>query len=515
MNLKDAIGEKNFNYFMEISKIPRPSFHEERIADYVEAFLKNKGLWYRRDAIHNIIAKVPGTAGREAEAPLVLQAHMDMVCNKEAWSSHDFSKDPIEVLEEDGWLRANGTTLGADDGAGVANLLGLLDEEGLSHPPLECIFTVQEEDGMGGAKAVDLSELHGKRMIGLDGILEGSTIYSASDVWAGRYGRCCPAVASDRDLYRLKISGLSSGHGALLIGSQRANAIKLTARLLRKVPEARIASLHGGGLIHVIPAECETEFYSDRTREELMSLLGEPIAQIRREYAATDPGLKVELTAVGQQGLSADAAGQQGLTPGTAGQQGLTPVTAGQKELTPEAGGQRPAALSAEDSSRFLDLLILLPVGAQRRNAGLPEQVEGSFNLSIASIEQGRISFSYVARTNQPVSITELKEQALLYAKLFGYEVETIMEYPGYSVPVDSALIRLWNEVYEEDTGKALIRQFIHSALDAGAIFQKMQLEDLIVVMPTTPDVHTPKERVSIDSFYRTYQYLKRILERC
>ncbi len=127
----------------------------------------------------------------------------------------------------------------------------------------------------------------------------------------------------------------------------------------------------------------------------------------------------------------------------------------------------------------------------------------------------GEKNFKYFMEISKIPRPSFHEEQALLYAKLFGYEVETIMEYPGYSVPVDSALIRLWNEVYEEDTGKALIRQFIHSALDAGAIFQKLQLEDLIVVMPTTPDVHTPKERVSIDSFYRTYQYLKRILERC
>ena len=150
--------------------------------DYIQRFAEERGLTFRRDALHNIILWAPATPGREGEAPLMLQAHTDMVCAKEPWSAHDFLKDPIELVEENGWLHANGTTLGADDGAGVANILAILDEPELSHPPLECVFTVQEEDGMGGAKGLDVSPLKSRRMIGLDGIQEGTTIYSASAV---------------------------------------------------------------------------------------------------------------------------------------------------------------------------------------------------------------------------------------------------------------------------------------------------------------------------------------------
>ena len=158
--------DRNLHYFREISRIPRKSFHEKAVVDYIQRFAEERGLRFQRDTLHNLILWAPATPGREGEAPLMLQAHTDMVCAKEPWSTHDFLKDPIELVEENGWLHANGTTLGADDGAGVANILAILDEPELSHPPLECVFTVQEEDGMGGAKGLDCSLLQSRRMIG-------------------------------------------------------------------------------------------------------------------------------------------------------------------------------------------------------------------------------------------------------------------------------------------------------------------------------------------------------------
>ena len=144
--------DRNLHYFREISRIPRKSFHEKAVVDYIQRFAEERGLRFQRDTLHNLILWAPATPGREGEAPLMLQAHTDMVCAKEPWSTHDFLKDPIELVEENGWLHANGTTLGADDGAGVANILAILDEPELSHPPLECVFTVQEEVGLRGAK---------------------------------------------------------------------------------------------------------------------------------------------------------------------------------------------------------------------------------------------------------------------------------------------------------------------------------------------------------------------------
>lgn len=466
----------NLHYFYEISQIPRPSFHEEKVADYIEQFARDRGLWYVRDNMHNLILKKPGSRGREHEAPLILQAHTDMVCAKEPWSTHNFSKDPIDIREKDGWLMANGTTLGADDGAGVANILGLLDEPDLSHPPLECIFTVQEEDGMGGAKGIDLSCLKGKRMIGLDGIQEGTTIYSASAVWACKLKTNLSLTSTTAPFYRLRVSGLTSGHGALMIGAERANAIKLTARLLRLIPDLQLYALEGGGLVHVIPGLCTADFAARSSLTELNALLSPAISQIRQEYTDTDPELSVTL-----------------------------------EPIEPET----KTVVSPVDSSRILNLLYLLPVGAHKRTSGNLEQVEGSFNLSILRLAKDHMEAHYVCRSNYPVSIRELRSITEEYAALFQMDVEPTMEYAGHHVPTDSALIRLWSRVYEEDTGAPLGLTFIHSALDAGTIFEKLGLTDLVVIMPTTLDVHTPRERMNLDSFRRTYRYLKEILAQC
>lgn len=473
MTLEEYKKSKNFYYFYEISKIPRPSFHEERVADYVERFAKDHGYWYTRDALHNIIIKKPGSAGREQEPPLILQAHMDMVCTKAPGSTHDFMKDPIDIRLVDGWLMGNETTLGADDGAGVANILGLLDEPDLSHPPLECIFTVQEEDGMGGAKGIDLSCLQGKRMIGLDGEEEGTTLYTASAVWACMYRMKIKREPSCGTMFSLKIGGLSSGHGAGMIGSQRANAVKLASRILRRLEHIRIASAQGGGLIHVIPRDCTVVFESAQTLEEIQTVLEPVMDQIRAEFAVTDPAMTMELAEVIE---------------------------------------AHETVLSADDTKRILRFLYLLPIGARNRNPEEIEQTIGSFNLSILRVEEEHVECSLVCRANYPIDVDELRQTAYEYADLFDASCETLMEYAGHYVPKDSPMIQLWDKVYREKMGKPIKVKYIHAGLDAGTIFQKLKLDDLIIIMPTTQNVHTIHERMNADSFYRTYEYLKEIL---
>ena len=515
--------QKNFKYFYEISKIPRKSFHEEKVVDYIEEFAKSHGYEYERDAIHNIIVRKPGSKGRENEAPLILQAHTDMVCNKDEGVEHDFLKDPIEIMEVDGFLTANGTTLGADDGAGVANILGLLDEEDLSNPPLECVFTVQEEDGMGGAKALDMSGLKSKRMIGLDGIQEGTTIYSASAVKGCKFKADFKTVDKadvKKNGYVLKVSGLTSGHGALMIGSGRANAIKVSARILQKLictgSDIELCSMTGGGLIHVIPGSCDTEFACDLKLEEIIDKTAEIIAQIKLEYADTDPKMEISLEKVepgGGKGY-ADAAGCAGKNAGAVGS-GKTYVDAGDSSKTYAAAAESGKTyVDASDSARFINLLYLLPVGAYRRTPDKLEQVEGSFNLSIMRMGEGRMAFDVVCRSNYPVDIQDLQDIMESFAKLFNVECERTLDYDGYHVPIDSPLIRIWNDVYKEDTGKDIGLTFMHSALDAGTICRTLGVTDMVVIMPTTPDVHTTRERMNIDSFRRTYLYLKEILRR-
>lgn len=469
----------NFKYFDEIRKIPRMSFHEEAIADYLEMFAQDNGFWYHRDEIGNIIIKKPATKGKENSDPIILQAHIDMVCEKDPGCEHDFLKDPIDIYVEDGWIRARGTTLGADDGAGIANILALLSEAGLTHPPLECVFTVQEEEGMGGAKHLDFSLLESKRMIGLDGIEEGTTIFSASEVYGGQIKKRLVKSSQDfkSNIFKLRVEGLSSGHGALKIGSEQANAIKVSARLLYHLNKKfgiRLCHISGGGLVHVIPRECTSIFEIDRSinAEVLLAFIKALKEQIKLEYSGTDPDMEISCNLISYDGFKIDK----------------------------------------NCSDEIIDLIYLLPVGAAKRNADNLEHVEGSWNISIVRTENEEFLLTDICRANYPMTTEELRSLVWRYAEIFGATYEETFSYSGHYVSRDSPLTRIWERVYKERTGMPLKKTFMHSALDAGTIYKGLGEIDLIVVMPTVCDVHTPKERMNIDSFARTYQYLKDIL---
>jgi dipeptidase D len=473
----------NFKYFEEISKIPRMSFHEEKIADYLESYANRQGFWHHRDAIGNVIIKKPGTFGNEKGDPLILQAHTDMVCVKEPGSDHNFITDPIEVYLEDGWVRARGTTLGADDGAGVANILGLLSEPDLPHPPLECVFTVQEENGMGGARNLDFSLLKAKRMIGLDGIEEGTTIFSASAVYGMRVKKKITLSQDDFSepfQYRLRVCGLTSGHGGLNIGSGRANAIKVAARILDYLNREigiRLQWLEGGSLVHVIPGECEAIFSLEQaeTAEKLNLLFHSLSQQIELEYRVADPGMTIRWEKMDK---------------------------------------KVPRPLEKKCSNEIIELLNLLPTGPQKKQAEHPERVEASWNLSVLKMEEQTLSVGIICRSNYPSETGDLKNIIIQLAERFEGTWEETFQYAGHHVPEDSPLTQIWEEVYKSHTGKILERTYLHSALDAGTIAEGLGGLDLIVVMPTVLDVHTPRERMEAASFARTYQYLKDILAR-
>lgn len=472
-------GQLNFMFFDAIRKIPRMSFHEEKIADFIEQFAIDHGFWYHRDKIGNIIIKKPGTKGKEDSDPIILQAHTDMVCEKEPGCNHDFYNDPIDTYIEDGWIKARGTTLGADDGAGVANILGILSEKDLSHPPLECVFTVQEENGMGGAKNLDYSMLRSKRMIGLDGIKEGTTIFSASSVYGGKIKKdfLVDTKGANANVFELCVKGLTSGHGALQIGNEQANAIKVTARILYNLNKAlgiKLCDIQGGGSVHVIPRECTSIFVADESihAEQIIHCIGELAEQIKLEYLQTDPGMQISCSVVPYNGLSIDK----------------------------------------KSSDELLRLLYLLPVGTAKRNSELLDRVEGSWNISIVQIKENQLVIDDICRANYPCTTDELKSIVCAYAEAFDAKYEETFSYPGYRVPEDSPLTQIYEEVYRKHTGKSLEKSYIHSALDAGAIYEGLNKIDLIVVMPTVLDVHTPDERMNLDSFSRTYEYLKDIL---
>lgn len=470
-----------FKYFSEISKIPRKSFHEEQISNYLLKFAEDRGLWVYRDALYNVIMKVPGTAGREDEPPLLIQSHTDMVCQKDIGSTHDFLKDPIEFYADDhGMLRANGTTLGADDGTGVAMMLGLMDEPDLSHPPLEMVFTSQEEFGVGGAQGLDFSLLSSKRMIGLDGSIEGSTMVSATDVLCERIDLPLHQEAAGAPGYTLRIVGMTSGHGGLFIGAQRASANKVCARILHHLNETfgiRLNYLNGGNLMHAISRDAEARFVVDgnATADQVFELVDRIAKDVKHEYSRTDPNIT---------------------------------ITCVSSEIS--------SAATKIESDAVISLMYLLPTGAVNRTPDVITQVEGSYNLSIIEMNgDNEVYLHVVSRANYPANARELSQVIHEFAKVFDAPISLTSSYPGHYVAKDSPLVTLWSQVYKEDTGKDLIILYEHCGLDAGSIFNGLHMNDLIMVVPNIYENHTSTEHLDIESYYRAYEYLKRIVERC
>ncbi len=466
-------------FFEEISRIPRQSFREQAVSDYIVAFAKNRGLWFDQDKIGNVIIKKAGTAGCENSKSVMLQAHLDMVCEKEPGTSFDFSTESIKLIVENGWVKAQGTTLGSDDGAGVALMLAILDHPAIMHPPLECVFTVQEEDGMGGARHLDYSKLSSKMLIALDGLEEGTTIVSTTGIHCGYIMKECPMVPNDKAVFSLRVSGLRGGHAALNIGKGQGNAIQITARILSAISSeypVQLISITGGTILNGIPQECEALF--TLFEGELNRIVQKTVHEISKELKEDDPGL----TAVFDSGLY--------------------------------SGYETASALTQAASGEVIHLICMLPVGVETWDKNAPDFPIGSRNLGIVSMEGSRIKIGYSCRSISTAQISDLVVQTVLIAENHNAVYQEAFHYSGYTIEENSPLIRIWSDVFKEETGKDFIRRRIHSGTDAGTIAENMGGMDIIVLMPNTLDVHTPRERMELASFDRTYQYLCKILNR-
>ena len=292
--IKGLQPEALFRFFEDISAIPRGSHNEKAISDYLVSFAKERGLWVNQDAANNVIIKKPASAGAENTAPVMLQGHLDMVCEKLAGVEHDFETEGLDLIVEDGVLRANGTTLGGDNGAAVALMMTVLDDDSLRHPPLECVFTVCEEVGLDGAKALDKSQLDSRTMINLDSEEEG--VATVSCAGGMRYALVRPAQREEAHGFpvSLEISGLLGGHSGSDIHKERRNGVKLMARVLRHLTagkDCRLMSFDGGSKDNAIPRECSASVLYLNREEAQKALekaqeLGKALAE---EILPTEP----------------------------------------------------------------------------------------------------------------------------------------------------------------------------------------------------------------------------------
>jgi len=474
--LEDLNPQQVFRYFEELTNIPRCSGNEKQVSDYLVDFAKEKGLEVFQDKALNVIIRKPGTAGYEKSPAVIIQGHMDMVCEKAKGSQHDFAKDPLSLVIDGDVLRADGTTLGADNGIAVAYGLAILDSADIPHPPLELLVTTSEETGMDGAFALDPDQLTGKTLLNIDAEEEGVLFVSC----AGGLNLVCEFDTTwekaTGGALLIEVSGLTGGHSGLEIIQQRANAIKLLGRVLDAAREAGafgIAAISGGSKSNAIAREARaTVTATAPVLKKIKSIAGSLSEDLKAEFAAVDPDVAVATA-------SADKVARQ---------------------------------LDRASTDKLIDFLLIAPNGVQSMSKDLEDLVESSLNLGVLEQSDESIKLTISARSSVD-SIREGIARALeALAELVGATSARTGEYPAWQYEEDSKIRDLCVSVYKEVTGHDAQVRAIHAGLECGLLREKLPHTDMISFGPNVHDVHTPDENLSISSVANTWAFLTAVL---
>lgn len=469
-----------FHFFEEISKIPRPSGKEGKIADYLETFAAERGLYCYRDEVNNIFIKKNAVGeGFESKAPILLQGHTDMVCEAEIGVCHDFLRDGIKLLRDGDILSADGTTLGADDGCAVAAMLAILDSNTIKHPPLECLFTVGEEVGMDGMNAFDFSKITSRRMINLDSAGEGvATVACAGGVrcdFSSKFDSV--SLPQDYSVYSLKISGLFGGHSGEDIALGRANAIEICARILRfvrRVSDIRIVSMEGGSKDNAIPRDCIALFAIPNS-VDITDAIDDAATLTRHGLCSDDSTFNIELS---------DISGIQ-------------------------------EALDTRDSSRIIDFLTIFRSGPTAMSCEIPGMVESSYNLASIRLSDGTAKTVVSFRSSVETSLDDMTESMVSFGRLAGLDAHCHSRYPGWSFAENSPLRDLYLSVWKSRFGKDGSALGIHAGLECGLLVKCIPDMDIISIGPDIKDLHSPSETLGISSFDRLFETVISMLEQC
>ena len=466
-------------YFEEISMIPRGSGNTKAVSDYCAAFARNKGLSYTQDSLGNVIIKKPATEGREQDAGVIIQGHLDMVAEKKEGSSHDFMKDGLKLYVEDGFIKAEDTTLGGDDGIAVAYGLAILDSNNISHPSLEVIFTIDEETGMDGARELDMSDIQGKYILNLDSEEEGIFVAGCAG------GAKAEAIISYRTVITegikctVRVDGLKGGHSGTEIDKNRGNADIIMARVLREVFDRvyiECISITGGGKDNAIPRACEAEILvSENNVEEVKGIIKEMDGILKAELSSSDGDISVSVE---------------------------------------ENGFGAYTVILPEDFKNILFYLNTIPNGVQYMSADIEGLVETSLNLGILKTEDNFM----VAVSSVRSSVGSKKKYIIdklndIADKAEGF-IEVRGEYPAWEYKRESRLRELVTEAYRELFHKEPKTNVIHAGLECGYFSAKKPDADIIAFGPDIFDIHTTEERMSIESVARGYELIKEILKK-
>lgn len=468
------LGSKLETYFKKIMTIPHGSGHEEWLADYIEYFAQQHGYDYVRDVMNNIIIYVPATKGYEDHETVALQAHLDMVCDVEPGYDYDFYNDPIKLKKVKGYYTAEHTTLGADDGAGVAMILTFIDEN-KNHPALECIFTVAEEVNMYGAIHIDHSRIHAKRMISLDDDLFGVTTVASAGCTEMTLSKTLHPQENKDPAYKIYIGDLLGGHSGDEIHKGRGNAPHLLARacksLLDHGIDVRVARFTSGNKINAIPLNGEVVFASISDLKDIKAQLKTFEASIKEEYAESDPDLKLYL----------DEVEWNDVYPG-------------------------------DESEAILNTIFLSPNGALRMSNTIKDHPITSVNLGVVSTYDHVLKLNYSIRSDLESERNLVADQISTLGSFFTMSVDRFGEFDAMTYQSKSPLRRKMKSLYKEMFHKVMKERMMHAALETG-IFQKRHPDmDIVTLGPELENIHTYKERMHISSFKLTYRFLKKLI---
>lgn len=474
--LKDREPKAALRFFEDISQIPRGSGNEDAIAKYLENWAKERNLEVSRDDHNNVFIKKPATPGYENAAPVLLQGHTDMVCEKNADVDHDFEKDPIKLVVDGDYLKADGTTLGADDGVAVCYIMAILDSNEIAHPALECLLTTGEEVGMTGAFGFDTKKISAKRLLNLDSDVESQILCGSAGGLRVEISRDYEKVAAEGKEFTLKVSGLLGGHSGGDIHLEKGNANKIMGRILyecEKVSKVNIAFINGGSKDNAIPRECEAVIFVEADKAEAVMAAANKLAKdIAGELEDSDKGFAFSIA-----------------------------ESNSYKEM-----------LDEKSSRDIIALIKLIPHGVRATSMALKGLVVTSMNMGIVDMDEKCVKIHTSLRSSIESLILNLAEEIELIAEQFNAKTERGSKYPGWKYASESPLRDLCAKIYKELNGTEPEVLAIHAGLECGLFKEQIPDLDIISNGPNCKDIHTPNETLDLNSMERVWKFLVRVL---
>ncbi len=461
-------------YFEDISRIPHGSHNEKELSDYLVKFATELGLKVKQDKLYNVIIYKPASEGYETHPAIILQSHIDMVCEKNGDCDFDFEKDSLQLYVEDGFVRAKGTTLGADDGTGAALTMAILADKTLKHPALECVFTVCEEVGLIGAQALDGKDFTSKRLINLDNSSASSTYVSCSGGLRFRFKKKMKMEECNIPVYRLEIKGLYGGHSGGNIHLERGNSNKICNRVLyhlNKKAGINLVNLDGGSKENAIPREATAIFTSASDFEKIKNIVTEQREKIKKELMYSDTGLTIEIF-----------------------------------EDTSEK------MCSKDISDSIITMFYMLPNGFKHRSMAIDGLTVASQNMGVIKTMEDEIICTYSLRGAIETYNDEGMEILVNFCNTFGFEWESGSRYPAWEYSETSPMRDILKNVYLDFYEKEIQIKATHGGLECG-VFKKIIPDiDIVTLGADSYDVHTPNERLNLESFDNTYKLLVQYL---